>query len=174
MNSSTFEKMLTALGPIGLTFVLVVAVGYMIRLLPFVSNKYIPLFAPLIGSLAMWLIAPKDFVDPKWRYPEAVLIIYGFIVGCAAWMAHLLIIQRIEDWLRTKVPAVDKFLTSTEDKPKTAVIETSTVTDSSTGSKVETTKYTGDKLIGIGVLHKSCLQPIFNQQDATDIARMRR
>ena len=40
--------------------------------------------------------------------------------------------------------------------------------------KTETTKYTGDKLIGIGVLHKSCLQPIFSQQDATDIARMRR
>jgi hypothetical protein len=41
-------------------------------------------------------------------------------------------------------------------------------------SKVETTKYTGDKLIGIAVLHKSCLQPVFSQQDATDIARMRR
>jgi hypothetical protein len=41
-------------------------------------------------------------------------------------------------------------------------------------AKVETTKYTGDKLIGIAVLHKSCLQPVFSQQDATDIARMRR
>lgn len=41
-------------------------------------------------------------------------------------------------------------------------------------SKVETTKYTGDKLIGIAVLHKSCLQPVFSKQDATDIARMRR
>lgn len=41
-------------------------------------------------------------------------------------------------------------------------------------SKIETTKYTGDKLIGIAVLHKSCLQPVFSQQDATDIARMRR
>jgi hypothetical protein len=41
-------------------------------------------------------------------------------------------------------------------------------------SKVETIKYTGDKLIGIAVLHKSCLQPVFSKQDATDIARMRR
>jgi hypothetical protein len=47
-------------------------------------------------------------------------------------------------------------------------------TNKGSTSKIETTKYTGDKLIGIGVLHKSCLQPIFSQQDATDIARMRR
>jgi hypothetical protein len=48
--------------------------------------------------------------------------------------------------------------------------------DSNKGStsKIETTKYTGDKLIGIAVLHKSCLQPVFSVQDATDIARMRR
>ena len=30
------------------------------------------------------------------------------------------------------------------------------------------------KLIGVAVLHKSCLQPVFSQQDAEDIARMRR
>jgi hypothetical protein len=41
-------------------------------------------------------------------------------------------------------------------------------------SKVETTKYTGDKLIGIAVLHKSCLQPVFSKETATEIARMRR
>ena len=32
----------------------------------------------------------------------------------------------------------------------------------------------GDKIIGIGVLHKSCLQPIFNKEAAEDIAKMRR
>ena len=41
-------------------------------------------------------------------------------------------------------------------------------------AKVETTKYTGDKLIGIAVVHKSCLQPVFSQEQATEIARMRR
>ena len=34
--------------------------------------------------------------------------------------------------------------------------------------------YTGDKCIGITVLHKSCLQPIFSKQEAVDAARMRR
>lgn len=35
-------------------------------------------------------------------------------------------------------------------------------------------KYTGDKLIGIAVMHKSCLQPIFSKEQAEDSAHMRR
>jgi hypothetical protein len=38
----------------------------------------------------------------------------------------------------------------------------------------QTPTYTGTKVIGVAVLHKSCLQPVFSQEEATDIARMRR
>lgn len=34
--------------------------------------------------------------------------------------------------------------------------------------------YTGDKMIGISIIHKSCLQPIFSQEAAIDAASMRR
>lgn len=34
--------------------------------------------------------------------------------------------------------------------------------------------YTGDKILGITIVHKSCLQPVFNQQEAIDAANMRR
>ena len=34
--------------------------------------------------------------------------------------------------------------------------------------------YTGTKCIGVTVLHKSCLQPVFSQQEAIDAAKMRR
>lgn len=34
--------------------------------------------------------------------------------------------------------------------------------------------YTGDAVLGIAVQHKSCLQPIFNEQAAKDSASMRR
>lgn len=34
--------------------------------------------------------------------------------------------------------------------------------------------YTGDKMIGIGTLHKSNAVPIFNSEDALDQAKMRR
>lgn len=43
-----------------------------------------------------------------------------------------------------------------------------------TGSKKEEKQYTGDKLIGIAVMHKSCLQPIFSKESAKDSANMRR
>jgi hypothetical protein len=41
-------------------------------------------------------------------------------------------------------------------------------------SSKPTTPYTGENILGIAVLHKSCLQPVFSQEEATDVARMRR
>lgn len=35
-------------------------------------------------------------------------------------------------------------------------------------------QYTGDKLVGIATMHKSNMVPVFKQEDAEDIARMRR
>jgi hypothetical protein len=48
-----------------------------------------------------------------------------------------------------------------------------------TWSGVGTTKkqanvYTGDKMLGIGTLHKSNAVPVFSQEDAQDMAKMRR
>jgi hypothetical protein len=40
--------------------------------------------------------------------------------------------------------------------------------------KKEEKKYTGDKLMGIATMHKSNMVPVFRQEDAEDIARMRR
>ena len=34
--------------------------------------------------------------------------------------------------------------------------------------------YTGDKMIGIGTMHKSNMVPIFSSEEATDISKMRR
>jgi hypothetical protein len=34
--------------------------------------------------------------------------------------------------------------------------------------------YTGDAMIGISTLHKSNAVPVFRQEDAVDIAKMRR
>jgi hypothetical protein len=35
-------------------------------------------------------------------------------------------------------------------------------------------QYTGDQVLGITIVHKSCLQPVFSQEAAIDAARMRR
>lgn len=34
--------------------------------------------------------------------------------------------------------------------------------------------YTGTEMVGISIIHKSCLQPVFSKQAATDVAQMRR
>lgn len=41
-------------------------------------------------------------------------------------------------------------------------------------AKKESLKYTGDKCLGVAILHKSCLQPVFDANSAKDIAKMRR
>lgn len=35
-------------------------------------------------------------------------------------------------------------------------------------------QYTGTEVLGVTIVHKSCLQPVFNQQEAIDAATMRR
>jgi hypothetical protein len=35
-------------------------------------------------------------------------------------------------------------------------------------------KYTGTEMLGISIIHKSCLQPVFSKQSAVDAAYMRR
>lgn len=35
-------------------------------------------------------------------------------------------------------------------------------------------QYTGTEMVGISIIHKSCLQPVFSQEAATDAANMRR
>ena len=42
-------------------------------------------------------------------------------------------------------------------------------------AKKESIQYSGDRnLLGISILHKSCLQPVFDKQTAIDNAKMRR
>lgn len=38
----------------------------------------------------------------------------------------------------------------------------------------QTQHYTGDSVLGVTILHKSCLQPVFSKQEAIDAAKMRR
>lgn len=48
--------------------------------------------------------------------------------------------------------------------------------DSGIGNATKKTSpiYTGDAVLGITILHKSCLQPVFNAEAAVDAANMRR
>ncbi|NBO99939.1 MAG: hypothetical protein EBU90_07390 [Proteobacteria bacterium] len=41
-------------------------------------------------------------------------------------------------------------------------------------AKKENPVYTGDKVLGVSIVHKSCLQPVFSETQAKDFASMRR
>lgn len=38
----------------------------------------------------------------------------------------------------------------------------------------DSVKYTGENILGISLVHKSCLQPVFSNEEAKDLAAMRR
>jgi hypothetical protein len=50
----------------------------------------------------------------------------------------------------------------------------SRVDSAGVGAKAETKVYTGEQVIGISIVHKSCLQPVFSEEQAKDFANMRR
>ena len=50
----------------------------------------------------------------------------------------------------------------------------SVILDGHSTGKIEPLHYTGDKLLGISIVHKSCLQPVFSEQEAKDFSSMRR
>lgn len=96
--------------------------------------------------------------------------------------------QLTEDWDKLK----QKWgVTTSKRKLKTTVIDLPTSSKPfvrDTGSRPQSlnswnvgpvstkpsNQYTGSDVIGITIVHKSCLQPVFNQQQAEDAAKMRR
>lgn len=73
----------------------------------------------------------------------------------------------------TKLAAVSPCSTIYRREPGTSSIP-SLDTGVGVAPKKDIPVYTGDEMIGIGQLHKSNAVPVFKQQDAEDIAKMRR
>ena len=73
------------------------------------------------------------------------------------------------EFAATLKPATSKPATS---KPATSKVDHTDY--SASCARKEAPKYTGGNLIGIAVLHKSCLQPVFTHEQAIDISQMRR
>lgn len=58
--------------------------------------------------------------------------------------------------------------------PRTTTRPPSRVTSGGSTALKEIPKYTGTEMVGISIIHKSCLQPVFSKQAAIDVATMRR
>lgn len=73
---------------------------------------------------------------------------------------------------RVKTKAVANPLVAKSHERSGNNIPTSDKVGNGFASKANT--YTGNKLIGIAVMHKSNLVPVFTKEDAVEISRMRR
>ena len=65
-------------------------------------------------------------------------------------------------------------LSSTNDRASTKHIPSLDTGHSGSVSSKPNPKYTGTKILGIGTMHKSNAVPVFSQEEANDIATMRR
>ena len=73
-----------------------------------------------------------------------------------------------------KAPALDYRLTTPVGRTNTHHIPSRDTGHSGAVSTKATQKYSGTKIIGIGTLHKSNAVPVFSDEEAVEISRMRR
>ena len=95
---------------VALVFGLVIVVGYCFRFWKSFPNEAIPAIVILTGAIGMMLLAeehPKDIPARIWHTKNFIV---GIIIGFLAWMAHNLVVSKIEDYLAAKFRFVDKLL----------------------------------------------------------------
>lgn len=105
---------------VGLVFAVVIIIGYCLRFWKKFPNELIPLIVIASGAFAMVMLSDSKPLDVPYRVWNTKNAIVGLIVGFIAWMAHNLVISKIEDFLSTKFAIVDKALgqkSDSGDKP---------------------------------------------------------
>lgn len=96
---------LLKLGPEALTVGLVIALGYIPRWIPQISNKLIPLFCIVMASILYTLIGDCSKISFETKYPVVVMAMIGTILGVVAWALHDLLLSRFEKMVLGKFGA---------------------------------------------------------------------
>jgi hypothetical protein len=114
------------------------------------------------------------------------MIIYGYISKSKKRKVPKLVKQRHEDWLKSisEIPRIRKYgksMTISKSIPSPKIPagrETPHYASVDTGFipcvKKTEYSYTGDKMKGIGTMHKSNAVPVFTDTEAKEISSMRR
>ena len=109
--TQVLDWLLTA-APGPLTFALCICFGYFIRLVPKVSNDWIPLLVVGLGTASYAVLTHGVDSKVAGASPTFRNIIIGFILGVAAWALHKLVLARIE----SKFPILGDALKSADEK----------------------------------------------------------
>jgi hypothetical protein len=86
------------------TIIFLNGLGYGLKFIPWIPNRAIPLALMLCGALTMMFLAPV----PTGRNPLVLLGLMGWIFGCIAWVAHAVVLRRLEKFLPGNEPEDDK------------------------------------------------------------------
>jgi len=76
------------------TIIICLAFGYLLKWLPSVNNRWIPVSVILAGALVYSLLAERG--DLPLRVFLVKSIGFGLVAGVLAWLAHNLLLKRIE------------------------------------------------------------------------------
>jgi hypothetical protein len=82
-----------------LVFGACIALGYAIKMTERIHNTAIPLVVMLAGVVLFALMAPTKLETEVLRIWLVKNVCVGWIIGFGAWMAHKLVLKKIEDKL---------------------------------------------------------------------------
>lgn len=85
--------------------------GYVIRLIPVIPNKWIPPVVMLAGPIIAPLIIAPGAASPDLRNPVVGIVAQGLLVSVVVHYLHEKVISHLEDWIKGKLPG------NTETKP---------------------------------------------------------
>jgi len=100
------------LGAAPFTFVAIIIVGYVFRIIPVFPNKWIPAVCVIVGPVIFTLLNPHaTSISDKVFYIHS--IVGGLFIGISAWLVHDKFISAWEDRLKAVMPGADAVLTDT-------------------------------------------------------------
>lgn len=102
---------LAKLGPEMFCIVACIAVGYVIRLIPAIPNKWIPAVCILFAPCVYPFLTSPGRVSPDSVNPMVRIILTGLILGVIAFALHDQVLARIEKY----IPGLRKVLQTSDD-----------------------------------------------------------
>jgi predicted permease len=101
------------------TILFCVALGYVIKVIPVIPNKWIPSIVLFLGSFFFPFVSVLSVpVNSEHKTAHYVMLWgIGLSLSLFAWLAHATVIKRVEGWIASKIPAVDRALNQRRDEP---------------------------------------------------------
>lgn len=85
-----------------LVFASCIVLGYALRFVKRFPNDGIPVAVILWGGIAMSAVADARASNMSLRVWVVRNILVGMVIGMVAWLAHKIILSRVEDWIASK------------------------------------------------------------------------